>query len=210
MRFVTITPNAAIDTTYWLDRLVPGQINRVDRVMPQPGGKGNNVARVLATLGHQPTATGFAGGHSGAATRRGFAGAGCRTGVCSDCGRDADLSDDRRKSSGRTTEIREPGAVLTDSDADRLLARLSDLVRAGDTVIISGASPPGLHPDVAARLIAAAEDGGSIRRLRRKWRCPAVWHSRPAEPDQTQPGRTLRLDRPPDPAMIRSSLSNIG
>jgi len=162
MRFVTVTPNAAIDTTYLLDRLVPGQINRVDRVLPQPGGKGNNVARVLATLGHRPTATGFAGGHSGMALTDGLREQGIEPKFVPVVGETRVCLTIVEGQSGRTTEIREPGPALTDTDANRLLAHLSDLVGAGDTVIISGSLPPGLAPDVAARLIDAAKTAGAF------------------------------------------------
>ena len=37
----TITPNPAIDKTYWLEGLQPGRQNRVSRVRVDPGGKGN-------------------------------------------------------------------------------------------------------------------------------------------------------------------------
>lgn len=43
-----------------------GEINRVDHIDVHAEGKGVNVARVLARLGHAVTLTGFAGGHSGA------------------------------------------------------------------------------------------------------------------------------------------------
>ena len=51
MRCVTITLNAAVDTTYRLDHFAHGTVNRVSRKIMVPGGKGNNVAKVLSTLG---------------------------------------------------------------------------------------------------------------------------------------------------------------
>ena len=46
--------------------LSKGAINRVPSMAMHAEGKGVNVARVLARLGHRVTLTGFAGGHSGA------------------------------------------------------------------------------------------------------------------------------------------------
>lgn len=162
MGFVTVTPNAAIDTTYLLDRLVSGEINRVAQVMPQPGGKGNNVARVLARLGHRPTATGFAGGHTGAALVDGLRAVGVAPSFVSIDGATRVCLTIVEGESGRTTEIREPGAALTEGDADRLCAHLSGLVAAEDTVVISGSLPPGLAPGTAARLIATAHAAGAF------------------------------------------------
>lgn len=50
---VTFTPNPAIDLTYGIDRLRPGEPHVVTRVQHRAGGKGVNTAAVLATLGAQ-------------------------------------------------------------------------------------------------------------------------------------------------------------
>ena len=65
MRCLAITLNAAIDTTYVLERLSRGGTTRVPRKLAVPGGKGNNVAKVLAYLGHTVIASGFTAGRSG-------------------------------------------------------------------------------------------------------------------------------------------------
>ncbi len=65
MHILTITLNAAVDATYGIDCLVRGGANRVGRLFRMPGGKGNNVARVLCACGHAVTATGFLGGSTG-------------------------------------------------------------------------------------------------------------------------------------------------
>ena len=48
---VTVTCNPAVDLTYRVPRLTPGAVHRVARVEERAGGKGVNVARVLAQLG---------------------------------------------------------------------------------------------------------------------------------------------------------------
>ena len=48
------------------DHFEPGTINRVPSMEIHAEGKGVNVGRVLARLGHSAILTGFAGGHSGA------------------------------------------------------------------------------------------------------------------------------------------------
>ncbi|HEU4948880.1 MAG TPA: hexose kinase [Kribbella sp.] len=61
----TVTLNLALDVTYDVDELVPGGSHRVTRVRQRAGGKGVNVARVAAALGHQVIALGFVGGMTG-------------------------------------------------------------------------------------------------------------------------------------------------
>lgn len=66
---LTVTLNTALDLTYRVPALRPHASHRVGEVTERPGGKGLNVARVLAALGHRATVTGFAGGRTGDALR---------------------------------------------------------------------------------------------------------------------------------------------
>jgi tagatose 6-phosphate kinase len=61
----TVTLNLALDVTYNVDELVVGGSHRVTEIRQRAGGKGVNVARVAATLGHQVLALGFVGGLAG-------------------------------------------------------------------------------------------------------------------------------------------------
>lgn len=62
---VTVTPNPALDHTYTLPALEPGQTHRVRAATTRSGGKGLNVARVLHDQGHRVIAVAPAGGNSG-------------------------------------------------------------------------------------------------------------------------------------------------
>ena len=66
---LTVTLNTALDLTYRVPRLDVHGSHQVREVTERPGGKGLNVARVLAALGHETIATGFAGGATGAELR---------------------------------------------------------------------------------------------------------------------------------------------
>ncbi|MET0458294.1 MAG: 1-phosphofructokinase, partial [Ilumatobacteraceae bacterium] len=48
---VTITANPALDHTVWVPNFRAGEVNRVEHDQLTPGGKGVNVAAVLAALG---------------------------------------------------------------------------------------------------------------------------------------------------------------
>ncbi len=60
-----ITCNPAIDITYRIDSLRPHHVHRVQKVYRRAGGKGVNVASVLAQMGDRPAVSGFIGGRSG-------------------------------------------------------------------------------------------------------------------------------------------------
>ncbi|MFJ5225476.1 1-phosphofructokinase family hexose kinase [Streptomyces sp. NPDC088400] len=66
---LTVTLNTALDITYRTPELIPHATHRVGDVVERAGGKGLNVARVLAALGHETVVTGFAGGRTGDVVR---------------------------------------------------------------------------------------------------------------------------------------------
>ncbi|MCG3155979.1 MAG: Tagatose-6-phosphate kinase [bacterium] len=66
---LTITPNPMLDKTLWVPRLEHGLTHRAGRLAEITGGKGLNVSRALLSLGETTLATGFLGGHTGAAIR---------------------------------------------------------------------------------------------------------------------------------------------
>ena len=75
----TVTTNQCID--YYMDLTAPlrvGEINRAGREECRPGGKGVNVAILLARLGAEACALGFCAGASGGMLRTLLAAAGCR------------------------------------------------------------------------------------------------------------------------------------
>ena len=60
-----IGQNSTWQKTCFLDRLARGQVNRVCSLTWSAAGKGGNVTRVLAFLGEEPLAMGYAGGAAG-------------------------------------------------------------------------------------------------------------------------------------------------
>lgn len=155
MRVVTVTANAAVDTLHVLDRLERGAINRVSRTVAVPGGKGNNVARVLVTLGHAVVATGFVGGRSGAFIEAGLRGRGIEPRFVAVDGESRVCLTLLEPETGTITEIREPGFAVPPEAADRLLAVVVAAARDADAVVVSGSLPPGLPADCPATLLAA-------------------------------------------------------
>nr|WP_311132216.1 PfkB family carbohydrate kinase [Nonomuraea gerenzanensis]SBO92113.1 Putative sugar kinase [Nonomuraea gerenzanensis] len=64
---ITVTLNLALDVTYQVPAVDWDGVNRVSAVHRRAGGKGVNVARVLAALGRDVLVTGLAGGPTGQA-----------------------------------------------------------------------------------------------------------------------------------------------
>lgn len=145
---VTITPNLALDVTYELQRLRPGQAHRVRTVHARAGGKGVNVARVLRSLGHEVLVLGLAGGPTGDAVRADLEASGLPHDLVPCAG------ETRRTvtvvADGEATLLGEPGPVIAPAEWAALEARIPD----ADVLVVSGSLPPGVEPDAVAGLVA--------------------------------------------------------
>src|SRR3954451_24411287 len=75
----TVTLNPALDRELTVPALVFDDVLRATETRVDCGGKGFNVSRMLAALGAESIALGFAGGHTGAMLRDGLAALGIET-----------------------------------------------------------------------------------------------------------------------------------
>ncbi|MGY6651863.1 1-phosphofructokinase family hexose kinase [Amycolatopsis sp. TRM77291] len=137
---VTVTPNTALDVTYTVDGLRPGDVHRARTVRHRAGGKGVNVARVLHTIGADVRAIVTAGGPTGTAVVGELAAAGIPAGVVPIDGETRRtttvLADD-----GSVTLLNEPGPRLTEDEWQALAAAVR--ARNPDVLVCSGSLPPG-------------------------------------------------------------------
>jgi tagatose 6-phosphate kinase len=158
---LTVTLNTALDLTYRVRSLRPHTSHRVSEVAERPGGKGLNVARVLAALGHEATVTGFAGGATGRLVREQLsdtpgvtdalvpvAGATRRTIAVVD------------ELSGDTTQLNEPGPQIEPSEWGAFLDRYDELLPSASAVALCGSLPPGVPVGAYANLVRTARSAG--------------------------------------------------
>lgn len=159
---VTVTLNAALDVTYRVPRLRPYTTHRVSETAERPGGKGLNVARVLAALGHEAVATGFAGGPAGALLRDHLADVDGVTDAL------VPISGTTRRtvgvvdvSGGDTTMFNEPGPTITSEEWTAFLGAYRKLLDDGArAVALCGSLPPGLPVGCYADLVRDARGAG--------------------------------------------------
>ncbi|MER6328888.1 1-phosphofructokinase family hexose kinase [Streptomyces sp. NPDC001034] len=158
---LTVTLNTALDITYAVRSLRPHASHRVSEVIERPGGKGVNVARVLAALGHEVTVTGFAGGGTGRAVRERLAGtAGLTDALVPVAGatrRTVAVVDER---SGDTTQLNEPGPQITPAEWGAFLDRYDELLPGASAVALCGSLPPGVPVGAYANLVRGARSSG--------------------------------------------------
>lgn len=147
---LTVTLNAALDVTYVVDGVDWDGVNRVQTVHRRAGGKGINVARVLAAFGHEVLATGFSGGLTGRAIESDLDSvrlphafvpidAESRTTLV--------VSDNPR-----TALFNEPGPEVAPEELDRFLRHFTQLAGQAQAVVISGSLPRGVPADFYATL----------------------------------------------------------
>ncbi|NMH33059.1 1-phosphofructokinase [Streptococcus sanguinis] len=145
----TVTLNPSIDYIVRLDKVLIGNVNRMDSDDKFAGGKGINVSRVLKRLGIENTATGFIGGFTGKFI----------TDILEEEGISShfvEVEQDTRINvkikADAETEINGPGPEISSQKLEELELFLSSLT-SEDTVVFAGSSPKNLGNIVYKRLI---------------------------------------------------------
>ncbi|WP_328362341.1 1-phosphofructokinase family hexose kinase [Streptomyces sp. NBC_00445] len=158
---LTVTLNTALDITYRVRALRPHTSHRVSEVTERPGGKGLNVARVLAALGHEVTVTGFTGGATGRVvqdrltTTPGLVDA--LVPISGPTRRTIAVVDEQ---TGDTTQLNEPGPVITPAEWSAFQEAYEDLLPSASAVALCGSLPPGVPVGAYAGLIRDARAAG--------------------------------------------------
>ncbi|MEV0172894.1 1-phosphofructokinase family hexose kinase [Streptomyces sp. NPDC050803] len=158
---LTVTLNTALDITYRVPALRPHASHRVTEVTERPGGKGLNVARVLAALGHEVTVTGFAGGATGRIVQDALTAAphvvDALLPIAGATRRTIAVVDER---TGDTTQLNEPGPVVTTAEWSAFQEAYEDLLASASAVALCGSLPPGVPVGAYALLVRAARSAG--------------------------------------------------
>ncbi|GAA3301914.1 1-phosphofructokinase family hexose kinase [Streptomyces cinereospinus] len=154
---LTVTLNTALDITYRVGSLRPHATHRVSEVTERPGGKGLNVAGVLAALGHDVTVTGFAGGGTGRIVRDRLAATPGLTDALVPTGgatrRTIAVVDER---TGDTTRLDEPGPAIAPPEWSAFQEIYEDLLGTASALALCGSLPPGVPVGAYAGLIRTA------------------------------------------------------
>ncbi|MBS4192077.1 tagatose-6-phosphate kinase [Bacillus sp. FJAT-49705] len=155
---LAVTMNPSVDISYPLHEFKLDAVNRVETVRKTAGGKGLNVARVIAQMGEKVLATGVLGGTIGDY-------------IVQELNK-SDISNDflniERESrnciailhEGMQTEILESGPTLTKEEGADFLGKFEDLLSKVSLVTISGSLPKGLPADYYQQMIEISQRKG--------------------------------------------------
>ncbi len=150
----TVTANPALDLTYRIQTIKFDDTNRSKKVLRAPGGKGINVSRVAARLGHPTVAMGFVGGGSGIEIEALLKAEGVRTWFThhkEPTRTNAIIQDD----AGQQIRVSGPGASVTQDEVEALIESILDL-RQPDFLLLSGGLLDGMPRDFYTAMIRYA------------------------------------------------------
>ncbi len=153
---LAVTPNPAYDVSYETPAVDRGGVHRVASARRRAGGKGVNVAAVLACLGEPVVATGLATAEFGVEVER----LGLRSAFVDAL--PAVRSTVAVFDGEHTTSFWEPGSAPGDVGAAEgaLHSRVADLLVDAGCLVVSGSLPPGVSPTLPASLARLAHDHG--------------------------------------------------
>ncbi len=146
----TVTFNPSLDYYVKVNNLKSGIVNRTVNEYITVGGKGLNVSLALKELGNETFAFGFIAGFTGNAiddivTRTGLEHEFIRV--------DGQSRINVKIKSNTETDINGTGALVTESDVDKLTKRLKERLKDGDWLIICGSVPSTLDDNAYENLL---------------------------------------------------------
>lgn len=157
----TVTLNPALDRELTVPELAFDTVLRASSARADVGGKGFNVSRMLAVLGAESVALGFAGGHTGEALRDGLAALGIATDFVWIAGETRTNVSVVSAGGGHHLKVNEPGPTVSADELGVLRGRVRALARPGDWWVLAGSLPPGAPASLYADLIGDLNEAGA-------------------------------------------------
>jgi len=157
---LTVTPNPAIDLTYRVAALEPGETHRVAPPAARAGGKGLNVARVIAQTGGASFVLTTAGGASGLRLADDLEASGLPSELIPVAAPTRSSVAIVDEGSGVATILNETGAGLSPAEWTALREAVERLAVPATAIVGSGSLPPGAPESFYADLVEVATRRG--------------------------------------------------
>lgn len=155
---LAVTMNPSVDISYPIDEFKLNDVNRVETVRKTAGGKGLNVARVVAQMEEEVLATGVLGGTIGEYIIQELT----KSNIQNDFLR---IEQESRNCiailhEGSQTEILESGPTLSREEGIAFLKKFESLLAQVSLVTISGSLPKGLSTDFYHQMLEISHEKG--------------------------------------------------
>lgn len=162
VKIATVTLNPAIDRTIYIPDFRAGRVNRVEKEQSDAGGKGVNVASVLADYGLSVAVTGFLGRENIAIFEQLFSrkkiedhfvriDGSTRTGI--------KIIDEVHR---ETTDLNFPGQPPTPADLTQLLQIVESLTADCAWFVLAGSIPAGVSIDIYREMVELIKGKGRL------------------------------------------------
>lgn len=156
----TVTLNPAVDKTILIENFQLGRVNRIEEGRQDPGGKGINVSKVVASLGHKTLATGLIGGRNGQWINEALLKRGIETDfvwVEQETRTNIKIVD---LVSNQYTDINDRGYEVEHNSLEHLFEKITYWARLSKVMVLSGSLPEGVSEDIYQKLIEISEKNG--------------------------------------------------
>ncbi|QCX34407.1 1-phosphofructokinase [Caloramator sp. E03] len=140
----TVTLNPAVDKTLRIPNFSVGQVNRVESLRVDAGGKGINVSKTVKELKGESTAFGFIGGKSGEYIKEYLDAIGIKNDflwINSDIRTNIKIVDTINNT---FTDINEAGPTVSQKDLEKIMKKILDAAYENSVLVLSGSIPNGL------------------------------------------------------------------
>ncbi len=157
---ITVTMNPAIDKTIELNTFVHGDLNRIQKVILDAGGKGINVSKTIRALGGESLATGFLGGRNGDYIQDVLRKFSIKTDFVK-IEEETRVNTKIAETTGLVTELNEKGPVIDLQAMSELLMKLMNCLKTDSLLVLSGSVPLGVPKSIYRLLTELAHEMGA-------------------------------------------------
>ncbi len=147
---VTVTLTPALDKTVVIPNFRTDEVNRIESLRLDPGGKGINVSKGLHALGMDSLATGILGGDTGRYIENSLRGLGI---ACDFAWTDHDTRTNLKVIDPvlhTNTDINEAGMPVSEDVLETVYHKIETAVRRDDIVVFAGKAPAGAPDTIFA------------------------------------------------------------
>lgn len=157
---ITVTMNPAIDKTVEVSKFIYGNLNRIQKVEYDAGGKGINVSKTICELGGQSIATGFIAGNNGQTIVNVLKAKGIN---CDFVEVEGETRTNTKvvEADGTLTELNEPGPSITEKKLSELKDKLLEYAKEGNVFVFAGSIPAGIPKTIYGELILLVKKKGA-------------------------------------------------
>ena len=157
---ITVTLNPAIDKTVTIPNFNAGEVNRIETLRSDVGGKGINVSKCLKELGCESMAAAFWGGDAGRSGEAQLQQSGVESLPVFIEGTTRTNMKIIDPEQSKNTDINEPGPQIRPEELEQLMQKLDEKLNQGDILVLAGSIPTGIGSNIYQELTIRYKEKG--------------------------------------------------